>query len=71
MTKLLLDLAAQIHVPEEILLAARRLDKHYIPAMYPNGFDAGAPRDYYTRGEAGQAINDAECVYIFCGNEIR
>ena len=70
-TKLLLDLAALIHVPEEILLAARRLDKHYIPTRYPNGFDAGAPRDYYTSGEAGQAITDGESIYQFCGNAIR
>lgn len=34
---------------------------------YPNGFDAGAPRDYYASGEAGQAITDAESVYQFCG----
>jgi HEPN domain-containing protein len=54
-----------------VLLAAKRLDKHYIPARYPNGFDRGAPRDYYTEGEARQAINDAETVYHFCRDTIR
>ncbi|MFZ5633038.1 MAG: HEPN domain-containing protein [Bacillota bacterium] len=69
--RLLLDLADLMEVPEEVLLAARRLDKHYIPARYPNGFDAGAPRDYYTSGEAGQAITDAESIHQFCGHAIR
>src|SRR5205814_3865554 len=27
---------------------AKELDKHYIPARYPNGFEQGAPVDYYT-----------------------
>ena len=59
-------------LPEEIaadlpvLDAARRLDKHYIPARYPNGFPDGYPGELYTRGEAEQAIHDATAVRDFC-----
>lgn len=48
---------------EELLQSARRLDKHYIPTRYPNGFDAGAPVDYYTNEEADQAIQDAQRIH--------
>jgi hypothetical protein len=30
----------------------RALDKNYIHTRYPNGFDAGAPTDYYTERDA-------------------
>jgi HEPN domain-containing protein len=46
--------------------AARRLDKHYIPARYPNGFASGYPGKLYTRGEAEQAIADATAIIEFC-----
>ena len=36
---------------EELITCAKSLDKHYIPARYPNGFDAGAPVDFlYEKG---------------------
>lgn len=52
--------------PPEVLDAARRLDKHYIPARSPNGFADGYPGKLYTRGEAEQAIADATLVADFC-----
>jgi HEPN domain-containing protein len=52
--------------PAEILDAARHLDKHYLPARYPNGFAAGYPGKLYTRGEAEQAIEDATAIIEFC-----
>lgn len=52
--------------PATILDAGRRLDKHYIPARYPNGFAAGYPGKLYTRGEAEQAIDDAAAITEFC-----
>lgn len=52
--------------PRDVLDASRRLDKHYIPARYPNGFADGYPGKLYTRGEAEQAIADATIVAEFC-----
>jgi hypothetical protein len=34
-------------------------------ACLPNGFDANAPVDYFTSGEAGQAIRDAKRIHDF------
>jgi len=42
------------------------LDKHYIPTRYPNGFDSGAPGDYYTKADAQQAIENAKQIVEFC-----
>jgi len=56
--------------PPEILDAARRLDKHYIPARHPNGFAAGFPGRLYTRGEAEQAIIDATSIIDFCRSHL-
>ena len=53
-------------VPPALLDAARRLDKHYIPSRYPNGFAEGFPGQLYTRGEAEQAIADATSLFDFC-----
>ena len=53
-------------VPAEITDAAKRLDKHYIPSRYPNGFDSGYPGKLYTRGEAEGAIADANEILGFC-----
>lgn len=69
-TRLLMDLTLQVQVPEALRQASRRLDKHFIPTRYPNGFDSGAPKDYYTTEEAAQAIDDAERLYQFCEQSI-
>lgn len=69
-TRLLLDLQSFLDVPEELLSASRRLDRHYIPTRYPNGFDAGIPREYYMCEDARQAIADAETIYNFCHNSL-
>jgi HEPN domain-containing protein/predicted nucleotidyltransferase len=51
-TRLLADLTQRQPAAGDLLDAARRLDRHYIPTRYPNGFPAGAPKDYYTAEEA-------------------
>ncbi len=59
-------LPAAIGAPSHVLDAARRLDKHDIPARYPNSFATSYPGKLYTRGEAEQAINDASIITDFC-----
>lgn len=49
-------------VPEDVVSAGKSLDKHYIPARYPNSHPAGAPGDLYTEEEADRALGDAERV---------
>jgi HEPN domain-containing protein len=64
------DLGRRIDIGAEFLDRARRLDRHYIPTRYPNGFDSGAPHMYYAEADAGQAIADAESILMFCKNQV-
>ena len=63
---LLESLFVQLPEAETLREAANRLDKHYIPARYPNGFPAGYPGKLYTSGEAEAAIVDATELVSFC-----
>lgn len=58
-------------LPAELIDAAKTLDKHYIQTRYPNGFDAGAPTDYYTEKDAREAIAHAKSILAFCRAKIR
>jgi HEPN domain-containing protein len=68
--RLLKDLSEMLSVPDDLVKAAMRLDKHYIPTRYPNGFDAGAPKEYFTEEEAQKAIEDAGRIYDFCSQSL-
>lgn len=46
--------------------AGKELDKHYIPARYPNSYPEGAPYEYYTKAEAERAVHHADHVLAFC-----
>ena len=68
---LLLPALPQERQPEAVLLErAKELDKHYIPTRYPNGFERGAPVDFYTDREAENAISAAEAILDFCRHQI-
>ena len=70
-TQLLGRLPEEINVSEELFNSAKKLDKHYIPSRYPNGFESGIPADYYTADEAQEAINNAERIIKFCEGILR
>jgi HEPN domain-containing protein len=55
---------------KQLLDRAKELDKHYIPSRYPNGFERGAPVDYYTEKEARDAIAGAEAILEHCRRQI-
>ena len=55
-------LQASQDAPEDVLYAARVLDRYYIPTRYPNGFAAGAPMDYYDLSTAQEAVELAKSV---------
>lgn len=50
--------------------AAKQLDKHYIPARYPNAYPQGAPYEYYTRAEAQHALDNAQLLLQFCQHHL-
>jgi len=68
---LLKSLSGKVKVPPELIDAAKTLDKHYIPARYPNGFERGIPADYYTESEAKEAIKNARRIVKFCEGCLR
>jgi len=67
---LLENLPARVKPEEHLVDRAKELDKHYIPTRYPNGFERGAPVDFYTLREANQAIENAEAILEFCRRQI-
>jgi len=70
LTALAGNLPAEISLPDGLLDGCRVLDKHYILTRYPNGFDSGAPTDFYTAEEARTAIRRAEEILAFCRGQI-
>jgi HEPN domain-containing protein len=67
---LLGSLKPRLKVPSSILESAKGLDKHYIPTRYPNGFDDGAPVDFYTKKEATAAVRQAKQIVEYCRHQI-
>ena len=67
---LLTSLPEELKPDESLLDRAKALDKHYIPTRYPNGFERGAPVDFYTENEAAEAINNAEAILEYCRRQI-
>ncbi len=57
-------------LPSEIYNMAKILDRHYIPTRYPNGFEIGSPKDYYTEKDAKEAIQYAQKIIDFCERNI-
>lgn len=63
---LLQRLPAPWVAPPELIDAARELDRHYIPARYPNAHPEGAPYEYYTRAAAARAVGHSRDILNFC-----
>jgi HEPN domain-containing protein len=67
---LLENLPPDARASADLVDSAKELDKHYIPTRYPNGFERGAPVDFYTRREAEHAITNAEAILDWCRRQI-
>jgi HEPN domain-containing protein len=52
-------------VSEELKDCARSLDKHYVPARYPNAYPAGSPFEFYDEKTARGAIECASMMLNF------
>jgi len=60
--KMLVELPEAVRPAEELFETGADLDKLYIPTRYPNGFDAGAPADYFSVRDAEKAVRDAQAI---------
>lgn len=69
-SRMLEGLPAGFKPPEELVDKAKELNRHHIPARYPNFHPEGAPLDYYTRRDAERAVKYAEEIVEFCRSKI-
>jgi HEPN domain-containing protein len=67
---LLGNLPEDVRPPADLVDTAKELDNHYILTRYPNGFERGAPVDFYTRGESERAIANAETIIVWCRDQV-
>jgi HEPN domain-containing protein len=68
--KMIRELPSESQSGEGLQTRAADLDKLYIPTRYPNGFDAGAPADYFTAVDATKAVDDAEVIIEFVRSKV-
>ena len=69
-SRLLNELPDEMKPAPELIEAAIYLDRYYIPTRYPNGFERGAPRDYYTKKDAQEAVEHAQHILEFCDGHL-
>jgi HEPN domain-containing protein len=67
---LLESLPEAFSAERELKEAGKELDKHYIPARYPNSYPQGSPHEYYTRAEAERAAAHATLILGFCESHL-
>ncbi len=58
------------NVPDDLYEKGAALDRFYILTRYPNGFQSGAPMEYFFQKDAEEAISYAEAIIRFCGDKI-
>lgn len=59
----------KIHTAQSLKESGSALDKHYIPARYPNAFPSGSPFEFYTNTIAKGALKDAQYILNFIKTE--
>jgi HEPN domain-containing protein len=52
----LVQLAAELSLPADLMDELAVLDQYYIPTRYPNGLPGALPYEVYTRRQAEQAV---------------
>ena len=64
--KLLKDLETYSLNVHTLTSFARILDRHYVPARYPDAFTEGSPFEFYDEKTALEALDCAEKICDFC-----
>ncbi len=63
---LLTGLRERVQLPPEAIEWGRVLDRFYVPARYPNGWEAGSPKDYFGKDDTDDAIGRADQLVRLC-----
>jgi HEPN domain-containing protein len=58
-------------VPTELIELGKVIDQYYLPTRYPNGFESGAPKDFYTKDQADDAVQRAKRIIRWCADILR
>jgi HEPN domain-containing protein len=69
--RLLAGLQDVIDVPEDVFSSANELDSLYIPTRYPNGFEHGSPKDYFSVEDIDAALMNCRGIVRFCEENMR
>jgi HEPN domain-containing protein len=64
--KLLKDLETYSMSAVDLVSCARTLDRHYVPARYPDAFTEGSPFEFYDDKTAIEALGCADKICDFC-----
>ena len=68
---MLSQLPEKHRTPGALVEKAAHLDLYYVPTRYPNAFHSGAPRAYFTRAQAEEALANARAIVEHCQSQIR
>jgi len=68
--RLLVDLPADVAVPDELVERAKVLDNFYVSARYPNGHPEGAPFEHYGPLQSNQAMDHARTIIDFVRSQV-
>jgi HEPN domain-containing protein len=60
---MVVELAKKEKLFDKIKDQAKRLDRFYIPARYPNGLPGGSPFQVYTADDLSEAYGDLKKVF--------
>jgi HEPN domain-containing protein len=55
-----------IQTPPALVDDGKILDQFYVPARCPNGFESGAPKDFFTEAQAADAVQRAQNILQWC-----
>jgi len=64
--KLLKDLETYTLDVHTLIFFARILDRHYVPARYPDAFAEGSPFEFYDEKTAQESLDCSEKICNFC-----
>ncbi len=65
------DIAAALEIDGELDEMGRVLDQYYITTRYPDAFYSGSPFEYFTKGQAAEALRYAQAFLDRARAEIR
>ena len=69
--ELIFEVGRRMDVPKELVERCSKLDRYYVPTMYPNAWPALAPHEHYDKEEAEWALKSAEELVNYVKGEIK